>query len=110
MHLLLVQARVILLFYRSVAPFTLGISWLLLGFVLLPLLLEGKAGGSLPALLLVKTLTYPVVWYLADQLRPDQYWFFFNLGLTRRRLWVGLAAFDALLFLGVAAAVKAVYA
>ncbi|MBO2008203.1 hypothetical protein [Hymenobacter negativus] len=104
------QMRAVLLFYRSVAPFVLGVSALLLGFVLLPLLLEGKAGGSLPTLLLVKVLTYPVVCYLAEQMRPDQYWFFFNLGLTRRRLWTSLAALDSLLFLGVAVLLKSLLA
>ena len=107
---LIAQARAILLFYRSVVPFVLGVSALLLVFVLLPLLLEGKANSSLPALLLVKALTYPVVWYLAEQMRPDQYWFFFNLGLTRRRLWAGLAALDSLVFLGMAAIVKGLFA
>ena len=101
------QLRAIGLFYRSVAPFTLGITGLLLGAVLVPLLLEGKASGRLPALGLAKLLTAPVVWYLAERTRPNQYWFYFNLGLSRRRLWAGVAFLDGLLFVGLVLAVQA---
>jgi hypothetical protein len=60
----------------------------------------------LPALVLIKLLTGPVVWYLAERMRPHQYWFYYNLGLTRRRLWTGVAVLDTLLFVGAAVAVK----
>ena len=104
------QARAVGLFYRSVAPFTLGITGLLLGAVLLPLLAEGKASGRLPALVLAKLLTVPAVWYLAERTRPNQYWFYFNLGLSRRWLWAGVAMLDSLLFIGLLLAVNALAA
>ena len=106
MTFLLTQVRAGFLFYRSVAWFTMGVSALILGAVLLPAIAEDRASGLLPALVLIKLLTGPVVWYLAERMRPHQYWFYYNLGLTRRRLWAGVAVLDTLLFVGAAAVVK----
>lgn len=107
MILLVTQLRAVGLFYRSVAPFMLGVSALILLAVLLPALREGGAGGLLPALLLIKLATAPVVWYLSEQLRPGQYWFYFNLHVSRRRLWAGVVALDGGLFLGGALLLRA---
>ncbi|MBJ6111407.1 hypothetical protein JAO73_20470 [Hymenobacter sp. BT523] len=104
------QLRAVGLFYRSVAPFMLGISGLMLLAVLLPALLEGWGEGLLPALMLTKLATAPAVWYLSEQLRPGQYWFYFNLNVSRRRLWGGVVALDAVLFLGGALLLRAVLA
>ena len=109
MFILVTRLRAVLLFYRGVAPFTVGISALILGAVLLPALLEGQAAGLLPALLLVKLATGPVVWYLSERTRPHQYWFYYNLGVSRRHLWVSVALLDGLLFLGLAGALRAAY-
>jgi len=98
--------RAVGLFYRSVAPFTVGISVLIVGAGLLPALVEGGASGSRPLLVLVKLATAPVVWYLAERTRPHQYWFYLNLGISRRRLWAGAAALDTLLFVALAEAVR----
>ena len=102
MAILTTQLRAVGLFYRSVAPFMLGISGLLLGAVLVPALLEGFTHDLIFRLLLAKLATAPVVWYLAEQLRPGQYWFYFNLNMSRRRLWAGVVALDAALFLSTA--------
>jgi hypothetical protein len=111
MFLLTTQLRAVGLFYRSVAPFMLGISVLIVLAVLLPGLLEGWwRAGQLPGLLLAKLATAPVVWYLSEQLRPGQYWFFFNLNISRRRLWAGVVALDGALFLGMVGVVLAVLA
>ena len=110
MTILTTQLRAVGLFYRSVAPFMLGISGLLLGAVLLPALLEGFAHDLIFRLLLAKLATAPVVWYLSEQLRPGQYWFYFNLNVSRRRLWAGVVALDAALFLGGAVLLRAVLA
>ncbi|MFD1470491.1 hypothetical protein ACFQ48_19855 [Hymenobacter caeli] len=104
------RLRAVLLFYRGVAPFTLGISALIVLAVLVPALREGRARGLLPMLLLLKLATGPAVWYLAEQLRPQQYWFYYNLGVSRGRLWAGVAVLDGLLFLGTAAAATALAA
>jgi len=98
------------LFYRSVAPFMVGISVLILLVVLWPALHEGWASGLLLKLLLVKLITAPAAWYLSEQMRPDQYWFYFNLGVSRRFLWLGLVLLDVGLFLGVARALVAAFA
>ena len=108
MTLLAIQLRATGLFYRSVAPFMLGISGLLLLAVLLPAIREGRSGGLLPGLLLAKLATAPVVWYLSEQLRPGQYWFYFNLNVSRRRLWAGVVALDGGVFRGSAWLVRAV--
>ena len=108
MTILATQLRAVALFYRSIAPFMLGVSALVLLAVLLPALAEGWGGGLLPALLLIKLATAPVVWYLSEQLRPGQYWFYYNLNISRRRLWGGVVALDGLLFLGSALGFKAV--
>ncbi|GAB3661947.1 hypothetical protein GCM10027594_31610 [Hymenobacter agri] len=111
MSLLTTQLRAVGLFYRSVAPFMLGISGLIVLAVLLPGLLEGWwRAGLLPGLLLAKLATAPVVWYLSEQLRPGQYWFFFNLNISRRQLWAGVVAFDGALFLGGVGLMLAVFA
>ncbi|GAB3590609.1 hypothetical protein [Hymenobacter daeguensis] len=107
MMILLTRFRAGLLFYRSVAPFMLGISGLILAAVLLPAIYEGRARGIVPALLLAKLATAPVVWLLAERLRPHQYWFYFNLNISRRQLWSGVVVLDGLLFLGSAVLVRA---
>ncbi|MCI1186849.1 hypothetical protein MON38_05415 [Hymenobacter sp. DH14] len=108
MALLTTQLRAVGLFYRGVAPFMLGISGLILLAVLLPAIHEGWSDGLLPGLLLTKLATAPVVWYLSEQLRPGQYWFYFNLHMSRRRLWAGVVALDGGLFLGGALLMRTV--
>ena len=110
MTILATQLRAVGLFYRSIAPFMLGISGLLLLAVLVPALLEGFTHGLVSRLLLAKLATAPVVWYLSEQLRPGQYWFYFNLNISRRRLWASVVALDAALFLGGALFLRAVLA
>ena len=110
MTILATQMRAVGLFYRSVAPFTLGISALILLAVLLPAIQEGRSGGLLPGLLLAKLATAPAVWYLSEQLRPGQYWFYFNLNMSRRRVWASVVALDGGLFLGGALLMRAALA
>ncbi len=110
MTILITRLRAVLLFYRSVAPFMLGVSGLIIGAVLLPALHEGRASGLLPMLLLIKLTTGPVVWYLSERMRPNQYWFYFNLGVSRGFLWGGTVVLDGLLLLGSALLLNAVYA
>ena len=74
---------------------------LIIGFVLLPALHEGRARGVVPALVLSKLATAPAVWYLSERTRPGQYWFYYNLSVSRRFLRGGVAALDGLLFLGL---------
>lgn len=101
------QLQLVLLFYRSVAPALLLVSAALLLGVLVPGLLEGWVAGVPLGLVLAKLLTVPAAWYLHDQLRPDQYWLSYNLGLARRWLWLGVAALDSLVFLAAAEATVA---
>ncbi|MGI4834559.1 MAG: hypothetical protein ACRYFK_13975 [Janthinobacterium lividum] len=101
------RLRGIWLFYRGVAPVLLVISALLLvmqlpAMVPLPGVREGRVSGVPPGLVLAKLLSGLAVWYLANELRPQQYWFYYNLGLSRAWLWGGVAVLDGSLFLVVA--------
>ena len=110
MNLLVTRLRAVWLLYRSVAPFMVGISALILLIILWPALHEGWASGLLLKLLLIKLVTGPAAWYLSEQLRPNQYWFYFNLGASRRFLWAGLILLDSFLFLGLAGGLLAAFA
>ena len=101
--------RAVGMFYRSVAPATLGITAVILGAGQLPALFEGVATGAVPLLVLIKLLTLPAVWYLAERARPDQYWFFYNLGISRAALWLGVALADTGLFIGLGLVNEAVF-
>ena len=109
MTILATHLRAVLLFYRSIAPFVLSISGIIIGAGLLPALLEGKGQGGLPLLVFIKLGTWPVVWYLAEQARPNQYWFYYNLGISRRRVWGSVALLDTLLFVAAAKSLLAVF-
>ena len=100
--LLITRFRAVLLFYRGVAPFMLFCSALLLGAVLIPSLHEGLVTGIPPLLVFVKLLVDGAVWYLAEQLQPNQYWLYYNLGLSRTFLWLSVGALDGSLFLAAA--------
>ena len=111
MALLLTCLRAALLFYRSVTPLMLLISALILWWVLRPALLEGWArAGILPQLVLIKLMTGPVVWCLAERMRPNQYWLYYNMGVSRRLVWGSVAVLDGLLFSGLLLAPNACYA
>ena len=43
-------------------------------------------------------------------MRPNQYWFYYNLGVSRWFLWGGVAVLDGLLFVGLMLALNACYA
>ena len=104
------RLRAVVLFYRSTAPFTLGITGLIIGCVQLLGLLMGWAKFSLLTLLFIKLLTAPAVWYLSEQQRPHQYWFYFNMGLSRSVLWGAVVGLDALLFLALSALLNQAFA
>jgi hypothetical protein len=95
----LARLRALLFFYRSAAPFMLGITGLIIGCVQLPSLVLGWAKFALSTLLFIKLLTAPAVWYLSEQQQPHQYWFYFNMGLSRSVLWGSIVGLDFLLFL-----------
>ena len=101
--------RAVLLFYRSVVWFTGAITGLILGAGLLPALHEGLGKGALPKIILIKLMTGPVVWYLAERTRPHHYWFYFILGISRAGLWAGAMVLDGLLFIGLAVGLLSFY-
>jgi len=108
MRVWVTRLRGIGLFYRGVAPVLLssnaGLLLLLRLPVLVPLLglREARVSGVPPGLVLAKLLSGLAVWYLVNELRPQQYWFYYNLGLSKAWLWGGVAVLDGALFLGAA--------
>lgn len=90
-----IYLRAVSLFYRTVAPFVTMFSLLIVGASVLygnwPLRLSA-------AVLLVKLLTFPAVWYLWEQLRPQQYWLYLNLHIAPWQLWAGVVLADTGLF------------
>jgi hypothetical protein len=83
------------LFYRTQFPALSLFSLLILGtsipFGNWPLHLSGST-------LLMKLVTFPVVWYLSGQMRPNQYWLYLNLHITPWQLWLGVVLLDAVVF------------
>jgi hypothetical protein len=80
-------------FYRSVAPFSLGVTLVMAG-LLLPFRHEPNYGVPL----LLKLLTWPALPYLQERMRPHHRWWWHNLGYTRRQLWVSAFGVDMLVF------------
>lgn len=89
--------RALGLFYRTVALFTALFSLLVVGAAV-----AGPFGKwPLPltsGLLLTKLGTFPVIWYLSEQLRPHQYWLYLNLHVAPWQLWAGIVAADTVVF------------
>ena len=86
------------LFYRTIVPFSLFASVLVVGLI-------APFGGLRlgVGLLFSKLVTFPVVWYLAEELRPHQYWLYLNLHVRPWQLWAGVVALDTLGFCGLIA-------
>jgi hypothetical protein len=110
------RLRGIWLFYREVAPVLLLISAALLLVMQLPVMMqvaglhEEKASGLSAGLLLAKLLSGLAVWYLASEMRPQRYWFYYNLGLSRAWLWGGVAVLDGSLFIAAAQVIARLWA
>ena len=110
------RLRGIWLFYRGVAPVLLVISAALLLVMQLPVMMQvpglREAGGTgvSPGLLLAKLLSGLAVWYLFNEMQPQRYWFYYNLGLSRAWLWGGVAVLDSSLFIVAAQLVAWVWA
>ncbi len=92
-----VYLRALSLFYRSVMPFVVAFSLLIIGtsipFGNWPLQLGG-------AVLFMKLITFPVIKYLSEQRRPHQYWLYLNLHIVPWHLWAGIVVLDTALFSG----------
>lgn len=95
MKLLLRNARILLFFYRSV--------WLPNGafsvILLLFLHLYPQFRGSLPELVWFKAGFFALVLLVAHFLAEGRYYFYYNLGFSRRVLFPAAFTLDALLFI-----------
>lgn len=86
------QGGHILFFYKSVCPASLSISLLCLG------IFAAKGPASLQAILWFKVITFGVIGFHMENTRKQAFWYFYNLGLTRKILWVGAAFIDFSIF------------
>jgi hypothetical protein len=94
--------QAIAIFYRSIAPAMLSVTAAMLWLLWPSALGQGSDPGRLVGLVLLKLGSVPVAWYLTEQARPHQYWFYFNMGVPRWGLWAGVAVLDVLLLVGLA--------
>lgn len=62
--------------------------------------LTAQFGTSILALMFwFKAATSAMIFYVVDQLKKKEYFYYRNLGLSRRRLWWSVTVVDFLLFL-----------
>ena len=82
----------LLIFYRTHAAASVLIS-LGCGFIL-----YSNGLGPLPFLLILKLVSALVILYFIEEFRSESYYFYHNLGLTKRGIWIGSLSLDLLLF------------
>lgn len=86
------QGGHVLFFYKSVYPVTLSISLLCLG------IFAAIGPASLKAILWFKVISFGVVVFHVENTRKQAFWYFYNLGLTRNTLWIGVVLIDFSIF------------
>jgi uncharacterized protein YqgC (DUF456 family) len=91
---LLHKARVLFFFYRTLSVPNAAFSVILLGF----LQLYPQFRGGLPELLWFKAGFFALVLLAAHFLAEGRYYFYYNLGCSRRVLFPAAFTLDALLF------------
>jgi len=84
-----------LFFYKSVCQVTLSISVLCLW------VFAAHGPASLKAILWFKVITFGVVVFHVENTRKQAFWYFYNLGLTREMLWIGVVFIDFSIFFGL---------
>lgn len=57
--------------------------------------------AAYPALFWFKIFTMGASFYLINEYRKQQYFYFYNFGLSKKALWIFSLAFDLLLFFGI---------
>lgn len=86
------QGGYVLFFYKSVCPASLNISLLCL------YVFAAHGPASLKAILWFKVITFGVIVFHVENTRKQAFWYFYNLGLTRKILWVGVVFIDFSIF------------
>jgi hypothetical protein len=95
--------RALFLFYRTLLPSLSLFSLLILG--------TSVPYGNWPlqlsaSVLLMKLVTFPLVWYLSERMRPHQYWLYLNLHIAPWQLWAGVVLLDTLAFSAIVRVVR----
>lgn len=80
------------LFYRAVGP----AHWLVSAAILGASWAAAGGLGAVPGLL--KLLSWPALAYLHEQLRPNRWWLWHNLGWSRPALWGWAFGLDMALY------------
>ena len=55
--------------------------------------------ATFPILLWFKIITLGLIFYFIHNFKKDQFFYYKNLGLTKKHLWVSVLTFDFILFL-----------
>lgn len=53
---------------------------------------------ALSAVIWLKTATLGITWYYITNYKKSEFFYYFNLGLSKKTLWIGTLGFDFLLF------------
>ena len=88
------KLRISLRYYRSMLPACLFVT----AACAVTLWLQGA--GVIPMLIFFKMLTLFLFFYFTSLLRPREFYYYYNLGVSKVRLWSAAAAVD-LVVLGI---------
>lgn len=88
-------ARLIITFYKSFAFASNLITLSCLGLIIY---YQEKAIYIFQALFWFKIITLGVIFYFIHSYKKDEFFYYKNLGLTKKQLWISTLIFDFLLF------------
>ncbi|QRR02903.1 hypothetical protein [Dyadobacter sandarakinus] len=84
------------LFYSSFAPFSIGLSFLFWLVAEMPLGIDLLR--FLPLFIFFKAFSGGLIWYYITTFEAGQLYFYYNMGLSQRRLFTAAFATDVLIF------------
>lgn len=88
--------RLIITFYKS---FALASNFITLACLFLISLYGKKAIYIIQALFWFKIISLGIIFYYIHNYKKDEFYYYINLGLSKKRLWITTFAFDFILFL-----------
>lgn len=96
--------RISLRYYRSMLPACLGVTavcgWLAAVW---------KIPEVIPMLFFIKAVTLFLLLTFAATLRPREFYYYYNLGVSKIRLWIVAAAVDLVIFTAVIALIYSIF-
>jgi len=88
--------RLIITFYKSFAVMSLAITFACLYLINL---YGSKALLILQALIWLKISTLGLIFYYIQNFKKEDFYYYKNLGLTKKKLWISTLVFDFALFI-----------